>query len=313
LEYRDADIMTRRKKIILGILGGIAVVFAGAYYYLIVEAHVPDNCEFRLDMTELRTLAASIPGEKATELRVERIARFEMPEAVLVSGHPWSATEMIVFAYEMVFPSGSIVIDTALDEKQTAEMQGDQFDAEAFARVARAMHKASAIYVTHEHGDHLGGLIAQTSTVAFARAKITREQLSHPEVFAPFVITPEISAQLKPLEYDRVLAVAPGLVLIKTPGHTPGSQLLFLQMADGTELLILGDTAWKAVSVREATSPPRAVSLFFLRNDRELHTCQLAALRELGKTEPKLFQIPGHDAAVIDDLLAKGVLKARFR
>ena len=31
---------------------------------------------------------------------------------------------------------------------------------------------------------------------------------------------------IKPLDYVRYFAPAPGIVLIKSPGHTPGSQMI---------------------------------------------------------------------------------------
>lgn len=304
--------MSSRKKKIFTVLGVLAGILAAAYYFLLRETHHPDNCNFKVDLAEVRALANSTPGDKPTALHVERISRFKVPDALVVAGHPWSMTEMTVYAYQLVYPAQTIVLDTALDAKQNEAMQGEDFDQAAFDRLSKAMTTASAIYVTHEHGDHIGGLMAQTSTTAFAHARITPEQLSHPEITDPVVITPEIKARLEPLEYDRFFAAAPGLVLIKAPGHTPGSQLFFVQLADGTEYLLLGDTAWKAASVAEATSPPRMVS-FFLRNDREIHLCQLSGLRELSKAEPKLIQIPGHDATVNEPLIARGSLIAKFR
>jgi hypothetical protein len=86
--------MTKRKKIIFSTLGALAVIFAVAYYFLLAEKHVPENCSYQVDVGELRTLASSIPGDKATSIHVERIAEFKMPGAVVIAGHPWSTETM---------------------------------------------------------------------------------------------------------------------------------------------------------------------------------------------------------------------------
>jgi glyoxylase-like metal-dependent hydrolase (beta-lactamase superfamily II) len=102
------------------------------------------------------------------------------------------------------------------------------------------------------------------------------------------------------------------VVLIKSPGHTPGSQLIYVALEDGTELLILGDTAWHLASIEEVKSPPKLVSLAFLHNDRRAHICHLDALHKLAAADPKIQLIPGHDGEVIAKLVASGTLHEKF-
>src|SRR6202012_4773440 len=48
----------------------------------------------------------------------------------------------------------------------------------------------------------------------------------------------------RPLTYQQYLAIAPGVVLIRAPGHTPGSQMVYVKTESGNEYLFIGDVAW---------------------------------------------------------------------
>jgi glyoxylase-like metal-dependent hydrolase (beta-lactamase superfamily II) len=86
---------------------------------------------------------------------------------------------------------------------------------EAEARVASALQKAKAIIVTHEHGDHIAGLIKSPSFNELApKAVLTRAQLETlvnepqmPELKA----TPEMAARLHVIDYADAMAFAPAL------------------------------------------------------------------------------------------------------
>jgi glyoxylase-like metal-dependent hydrolase (beta-lactamase superfamily II) len=173
------------------------------------------------------------------------------------------------------------------------------------------MAAASAIYVTHEHGDHMGGLVAELSTPSVAAAaRFTKAQLAHPETLQ-IPIPAEQLATLKPIDYQGAVAVAPGVVLIAAPGHTPGSQLVYVQLADGRELLFLGDAAWHTENIDKMRQPPRLITLM-LKNDRDATACQLIAFHDLGEKEPKLHLVPGHDARVIHSLVEQGLIAQGF-
>lgn len=101
-------------------------------------------------------------------------------------------------------------------------------------------------------------------------------------------------------------------MLIKAPGHTPGSQMVYVQTANGTEVLFIGDVAWHFRNIELLRERARLVTWLFLKEDRRAVFGQFAALKRLPGDEPGIHIVPGHDGKVIDGLVAAGVLKKGF-
>ncbi|HEY8538887.1 MAG TPA: MBL fold metallo-hydrolase [Steroidobacteraceae bacterium] len=293
---------------------GALCAFAGfSYYWLFLESHVPRSARFELDLAEIRRLADDVAGEKPSKIEVEEVAQYSAPATVVVAGDGWSTLKLPVYSYRVVFPTGSsIIIDTALTEELASE-GGATFDAQAFSRMHAAMAEAGAIVLTHEHVDHIGGLTAHRDLSAILHnVSVTREQLSDPERSAPARFPPGALDQYEPLAYERLHALAPGIVLIKAPGHSPGSQMVFVQLADGSEYLFIGDVAWNARNIELRRERARIVTWLLLKEDRHAVFGQLAALYELQQREPGIKIVPGHDGGIIDELVKSGALTRGF-
>jgi glyoxylase-like metal-dependent hydrolase (beta-lactamase superfamily II) len=300
------------RKILIGI--GVVLVLAGmAYYWLFVESHIPSNTQYALDVERIRAAAAAVPGGKPAAIEVEEVCRFEFPAAGVVAGDGWNAVPLPVYSYKLIYPDGgSIVVDTGMTEDMS-NGQLASFDAAALARVQTAMAAAAQIVVTHEHMDHIGGLTSHPDLASIlAKARLTREQLAHPERSLPAKFPDHALDGYQPLVYDQYHALAPGVVLIKAAGHSPGSQMVYVQTADGTELLLIGDVAWHYRNIELQRERARLMTWLFLKEDRSAVFGQLAALRRLHEAQPAVHIVPGHDGPVLDALVATGILKRRF-
>ena len=295
---------------------GIAVflaIAAPAYYWLIVESHVPADLDYSLDMSEVRRLAGEVAGELPLSIEVEEVAVFEFPATAVVAGDGWSSLRLPVYSYRVVFPTGTIVVDTALSAQAGADSGIASFDADAYQRMQAAMARASQIVITHEHMDHIGGLAANPDPAAvIARSRLTREQIANPSRSLPAKFPEHALDEYRTLDYERYLAIAPGVVLIKAAGHTPGSQMVYVKKADGTEVVFIGDVAWHWRNIEVLRERARLVTWLLLQEDRKAVFGQLTVLHRLNETEPEVHIVPGHDGERIAALVGAGVLQPRF-
>ncbi|MCE9523534.1 MAG: MBL fold metallo-hydrolase [Alphaproteobacteria bacterium] len=294
----------------------LVLIGAPVYYWLIVESHIPSEGSYAIDMAQVRALAASLPGDKPAEIRVETVSHLSFPKTIIVAGDTWDAADIPVSSYQLVYADRTAIIDTALTEAQ-AKASGvpmTSFDIDSYNRISAALHSAALIVITHEHMDHIGGLLAQSDLPKLMPAvRLTKEQVDNPDRMVPATWPPGALDGYTPLDYDRYTAVAPGVVLIKAPGHSPGSQIVYVQRADGAEMLFLGDVAWQHRNIDVQRQRARLMTQFLLKEDRDAVMLQLVELKRLREAEPKLEIMPGHDPDALDHFLSAGLLIKGFK
>lgn len=304
--------MSAGKKTLIAV-GSILATLILAYYVLFLYTPVVDTSDYSIPIDEMRSL--SIPeGESNQALPVSLnsmiIAEGQFPSAAVMAGDSlFENTNLVFVSFQLIYSDGHhIILDTAQDSSLHNEFyEGQPFYDDRFDAMQEAMKEASLIVATHEHVDHVGG-IAQSPylTSIKDRVRLTSEQINGPTIEAARF--PEgVLEELNPLEYDGLHLLAPGVVLKKAPGHSEGSQLIFVKLQSGVEYLFVGDIAWKMRNIDEQRGRPAVVSWIFLQEDREQVAQQLLALKNLKSSHPELRLVVAHDGEDLERLRNGGM------
>jgi glyoxylase-like metal-dependent hydrolase (beta-lactamase superfamily II) len=253
---------------------------------------------FSADLTAIRQAAKSVPGALSLRINVVKFAESRRTKNFAIKGAPREPSIQARTAYQVVYPDGTVMIDTGMDLDVHRffgrGVEEPYFPAEA-QKVERALASAKAIVVTHEHGDHIAGVIRSPAFATLApKTTITRTQLqtlmSAPQM-PEIKLTAEQGQRFNVADYDRVRPLAPGMALIRSSGHTPGSQMIYLVLQSGKEYVFAGDVAWHMDGVRSVTGKDAP----WITEDEPNMTAELTWLNGLMRNEPNIAIVISHD------------------
>ena len=296
----------------------LVIISIPAYWWLAMESHLPSSAHYSIDMTAVRRLADAGVADLPVAIRVETIGHFLVPEIIIIAGGGWQKLDMPVSAYEIVYKDHTVIVDSAFNADVAKEMGADVFDDAAYARLGAALAAAQLIIVTHEHPDHVGGLLAQPNLKdLMGKARLTQVQVTELKKaireaqFSKLHVSSNVFDGYQGIDDEPYQTIAPGVVLIKAPGHTPGSQMVYVKRADGQEILFLGDVAWQMRNIDKVRERAR-LATWLSDEDREAVMGEFVELHRLHSAEPNLNMMPGHDSAELTRFLKAGLLTKGF-
>ncbi len=298
------------RKTIAWAAAAVALALPGALYWFLFAAS-PLPVPARL---ELAWPAAAPPGEMAV---------FRIPTGVIhrTAGFAYrggsfrDSRDFAMTAVLVLHPMGDLLIDTGLGQqidKQVLAMPWwfraltdytvETSAAEALDAAGYDPKQLRAILLTHAHWDHVSGVPDFPGTPVWLTADERRfiEDGDFVTVLARNmrdVVYDEVAFEGGPyLGFPRSHDVYGdgAIVIVPSPGHTPGSVIVFLSLPDGQRFALVGDLVWQLEGISERQEKPWLQS--------RAADADAAGVREnivhmaaLAEQFPQLTIVPAHD------------------
>jgi glyoxylase-like metal-dependent hydrolase (beta-lactamase superfamily II) len=275
----------------------------------------PNEVPFTAELSAIRRLAELVPGAKPVAVNGVRVAASVRPRRFVIEGGDDTPVTMPRTAFQVVYPDGTVMLDSGLDAETHAsfgEGRAEPYFPQAFAKLRLALDRARLIVLTHFHADHVAGVLRAPNFSELARKTIVTAQTADFLVNKPhrphLRVTPEAIEHFNIVDYRRYLAIAPGLVLIKAAGHSPDSQMVFIKLRSGREILHSVDSAW----IMDNISAVKGKAAPWVKEDVPAVMGQLRWLNTVAATEPDVTVLVTHDDDLFARLTRSGVVGAEL-
>jgi len=249
-------------------------------------------------LDDLRRVAKMIPGGRPLRINVLKFAESPRTKNFAVKGAPADPGGQSRTVFQVVYPDGYIMIDSGMDEpvhKTFGHGAAEPFDAAAEERIQQALRGARSIVMTHEHGDHVAGVIRSRYFDELAPKTVLTRTQAQTLMTAPQMpeirMTAEMARRFIVIDYDNYFPFAPGIALMKAAGHTPGSQMIYVALASGAEYLFVGDSAWHMDNILLMKGKDAS----WVKEDEAAVDAQLKWLNAIGRTEKNVTIVVSHD------------------
>ncbi len=263
------------------------------------------------ELTVARGLVHAVPGELPTAIGYLNVAEWSFPLSEAVENAPNTPVSLPTPVFQIRFARGWIMVDAGMDRAHAvAAGDSSEFFDDRYARAIAALRGAGLIVVTHEHYDHIGTVTHSAVANELApKTMLTRAQMESLLHNSTMTLTPFDSARAGRyivFDYDRELPIAPGVVLIKAPGHTPGSRMVYVKLASGREVILSGDVTLNHLGIeteKQKPDPAHRVGTV----DQAAIAGELAWLHAAERAGVSV--VVSHDGAQLETLAREGVLR----
>lgn len=271
----------------------------------------------------IETWRAELAGddilERPTQIRLIEVGSDVAPKFAAQAGRFGVDWRTSYGGFEISTPTGSIFVDSGIDAETSHIMarspETSVFDQAEYDALLTQMETAQHILLTHAHRDHVMAVARhpQPSNIA-SRLRLNKPQKSALGGFTRTGTLPAAFEGITPYFDDVIKQLAPGVLVAPTPGHTPGSQVVFVTLQNGREFLFIGDIVWAISNITDLKIRPQftQILIFDPNEDRAAIKQQVRALHDLSKEQPDLVFLPAHDrdhllSLVESDTIALGL------
>jgi|RhiMetdeSRZDD1v2_1073273.scaffolds.fasta_scaffold299660_2 glyoxylase-like metal-dependent hydrolase (beta-lactamase superfamily II) len=267
------------------------------------------TADFRPDLAVIRAMSTVIPGALPLAVNGVRVAASIRPRKFVIEGGDDTPVTMPRTAFQIVYPDCSVMIDSGLDKATHDSFSPDKpepYFAEQFAKLERALANARLIVLTHHHADHVAGVLCAANFSELAGKTVITMDVADCMMNTPhrphLKLAPPALERFIVLDYPQYYPVAPGVVLIRSPGHSPDSQMVFIRLQSGREILHSVDSAW----IMDNITQSRGKAAPWVKEDVPAVMAQLRWLNTIAATENNITILVTHDNELFERLTRNG-------
>jgi len=270
---------------------------------------------FAADLSVMRAMSTVLPGALPVAVNGVRVAASIRPRKFVIAGGDETAVTMPRTAFQVVYPDCTVMIDSGLDKVTHDSFSPDKpepYYPEQFTKLARALDAARLIVLTHHHADHVAGVVTASNFAALAAKTVITMDVADCLMNTPhrphLKLTQDAIGKFIVLDYPQHYPVAPGVVLVRSPGHSTDSQMVYIRLQSGREILHSVDSAWVMDNIREV----KGKAAPWVKEDVPSVMGQLRWLKNVAETEKNVTILVTHDDDLFERLTQSGAVGAEL-
>lgn len=272
---------------------------------------------FEAELSQIRRLAHLLPGPLPSAINGIRVAASARPNKFVIEDGDDTLVTMPRTAFQVVYPDCTVMIDAGLDREthdsfSTPDKREPYFP-EQFAKLQQALNAARMIVLTHFHADHVAGVtraanfdeLAAKTFVSVATAQCLLNTPHRPHL----AMSADKINQFNIFDYGLYYLIAPGMVLIRAPGHSADHQMVYVALQSGREILHSVDVGWVMENIRRI----KGKAAPWVKEDVPAVMGQLRWLNRVHRDEPNITLLVTHDEAQFDDAVRRGAMGGELK